>query len=150
MPLSKYSRWLAVLLVGLAAGCGDGRVGVSGSVSFDAQPLESGTINFYAEGSEAPAGGAPIENGEFKVPAIPGLLPGSYRVSISATAEAKAAPPAGGVAAPDGRKPATKLLTPPHREKLPARYNTSTELRADVVSSTSKNVFKFDLESKKR
>ena len=81
-------RYFAVLCVFLIctpflAGCGDGRLGVSGKVTVNGTPIENGTINFRpAKGTKGNSAGAGITNGEYKVPSDKGLKPGTYIVTI--------------------------------------------------------------------
>src|SRR5688572_116279 len=79
-----FSLCLAVVLL---PGCGgsDGpeRYAVSGSVTLDGQPLDSGSILFGPEGDGGNGGGATITNGEYSIPADSGLVAGKYRVRIT-------------------------------------------------------------------
>ena len=78
---------LAILVV---AGCsgGDGRQAVTGTVTLDGQPLDSGSVNFQpADPSAASSSGAAIRDGEFTIPRDKGLKPGAYKVSVRATKE---------------------------------------------------------------
>lgn len=129
------------------AGCGGGgdelpREEIIGSVALDGTPLASGTITFMPEdpGSTGTQAGAAIAGGAFKVRREEGPVPGTYRVSISSTEEV--APKAGkGPALPgDGDAP---LI----RERIPARYNSQTTLKA-TVEKGGKNVFDFSISSK--
>lgn len=139
----SVTRWLSVsaliLALGWAAGCGDSgpkRYGVSGTVTYKGEPIKNGLISFIPQGSQASAGGASIINGKYEVPAKPGLPPGQYAVSINVpTGAGKAAPGAEEAPGAGGEK-AT-------RETLPAKYNSKTELKADV--QPSKTMFDFEL-----
>lgn len=76
---------LAVVLVGLAAaGCSDGSVSVSGTVTRGGAPLAAGYVTFEPDASAGTTGtGAttPVANGAFAVPAGQ-LRPGKYVVRI--------------------------------------------------------------------
>lgn len=67
-------------------GCGggtDGRISVSGTVTLDGEPLQSGSIIFYQGAGSAGVG--TIENGSFTVSEAggsEGVQPGSYKVAI--------------------------------------------------------------------
>ncbi|MEA1951467.1 MAG: hypothetical protein U9N87_08785 [Planctomycetota bacterium] len=68
-------------------GCsgGDGRKGLSGTVSVDGQPLESGLINFRpAAGTKSNSSGCAIKDGEFQIAADKGLPVGKYMVTVQA------------------------------------------------------------------
>jgi hypothetical protein len=86
----------------------------------------------------------PISGGSYSIAKAQGLVPGPYRVMISsATQAATTVDPATGTPPPPGKS------TPPPPELLPARYNTSTVLTAEVKEGTP-NSFPFTLESKSR
>ena len=123
-----------VVLVGCGAGLG-GRQPVSGTVTFQGAPLARGTIEFSPlEKSEATVEGGEIRDGKYSLPAQKGLMPGKYRVRISA-AEGQQAPAAD--EAPGAPKPAAKELIPP-------QYNVNTQLNAEVTKKGPNN-FPFDL-----
>jgi hypothetical protein len=71
------------LVFTLAAGCGGGDgVTVSGSVTYDGNPVEKGYINFYpSDGKGRPAGGEIIA-GKYTVKNV---APGKNRVEVTAT-----------------------------------------------------------------
>lgn len=128
--------YLCLLPVVLAFGCGPSgpvRYGVEGSVSYKAQPLKVGQISFLPEGATASAGGAPINDGKFSVPAQRGLFPGKYKVSISSTSS-------GDVKTPEMPGVSDKQT----KETLPARYNAKTELTAEIPAG-GKHDLNFDL-----
>jgi len=71
-------------------GCGeaDRRQAVTGSVTLDGKALSQAIINFRpAPGNQSSSAGAGLENGNFKIAANQGLLPGDYTVIIQAFAE---------------------------------------------------------------
>ena len=84
MSRPRLCLLLLVLFVALA-GCGDnrGRVPVTGTVTFDGKPLESGGIRFG--GDQGAAGVGAIVNGRFSLDenaSQKGVLPGKYDVLI--------------------------------------------------------------------
>lgn len=119
-----------------ASGCSSEprRQAVSGTVTFQGRPLESGSIEFSPEADgKGSIGGAVVSKGKYEIPAAQGLLPGRYKVSVSA-AGGKAEP------GPDDAPGENK----PQKELIPEKYNAATELRADVTSGGA-NQFPFDL-----
>lgn len=84
---NTHGLFVAVLLV-CAAGCGrnTGTVSIGGAVSYDGQPVASGTIIFMpVEGTQGPSTGSAIEAGRYQVPAQKGPLAGGrYKVEITA------------------------------------------------------------------
>jgi hypothetical protein len=138
-------RYALVLAVGLAAGCSGGddlpREPVSGTVTLDKQPLANGVIQFTPAEKGAtgatPAGGQ-ITGGKFYISRDQGPVPGKYNVSINSASKSERTKPA----QVGGGKMAELA-----KELIPARYNSSTELHADVEKGGS-NTFTFTLESK--
>ena len=150
---SLSSRLLAVAAVLLALwGCGGGdglpRQAVSGTVTLDGQPLDAALITFtpLGAGSDSTSGAAQVAGGSFSISQADGLIPGEYRVAISVSKEAPVKP---------SRKVETDSVTgeeiaPPTsalREMLPARYNTKSELKAQVTEG-GPNRFTFEVASK--
>jgi hypothetical protein len=121
-----------------SAACGEPadklpREPVRGTVRFDGKPLESGTVVFMPASvqGETQAGGL-IQHGSYEIPRRDGPVPGVYTVVITA---------AGNAAVPAGA-PGNELSIP--RQPIPARYNTRSELKAEVKKGVE-NQFDFDL-----
>ena len=132
--LVDFSRGLLFLLVSVAlltlAGCGGGgpaEYAVTGTVTFDGQPVEKGEIRFLPAGTQGTAYAGAIVNGKFECK----VTEGQKRVEMSATREA-ATP------APDG--------LPDYVSYIPAEYNTQSTLTAEVKPGGG-NTFTFDLKS---
>jgi hypothetical protein len=126
---------LICLVIAILSGCGGsdaGRYGVSGKVTLAGKPIQSGVITFIREGEMAAAGGAPIIQGAYSIPASAGLPEGSYRVAVSV--------PDSGPAAKDE----VPGISVPPKEAIPAKYNSRTELRAKVGRGAP-NAFDFEL-----
>jgi hypothetical protein len=125
------------LVIGLA-GCGAGgpkRYGVTGMVMFQGKPLNQGSITFLPDDPQLGAsGGALIKDGQYSIPAKQGLLPGRYKVSIGSADPKKVADPDEMPGAPG----------PVYKDRIPAKYNTSTTLTAEVQAD-GKNQFDFEL-----
>lgn len=136
------------LMIGIV-GCGGAahddlpRRAISGTVTFDGQPLKTGFIQFHpATATEGMAAGGEIIDGRFDIPRDKGPVPGSYKVQINSLDEVP--PPAvdadqmpGEIQIPDRRTVSSR--------PIPPRYNAHTELTA-VVSPDKENTYKFDLE----
>ena len=128
----------AVAVLGLAAlasvaGCAPAGATVSGKVTLDGAPLEDGHISFVPKaGGQKQAGWATIIGGKYAIPASSGLGTGAFRVEIRA-------PRATGEKSNDPTLISAK-------EVVPARYNSRSELVADV--QPGQNVANFDLKSK--
>ena len=132
VPAAAFSLCLI-----LAVGCGktDGRVGVSGTVTFKGAPLDQGTIQFIPTEADGTPGGSPITNGNYSIPSEQGLKPGKYRILISSgdpgTAETPAVPGESG---------------PPAKERIPPEYNRNSEQKPVIreVSADSDEI-NFDI-----
>lgn len=125
------------LLVAALAGCGDdskGRRAVQGVVQFRGEPLDQGAIEFSPVGGPpGPAAGTMIRNGEFAIPAPQGLVPGSYRVSISSP------------------KPGPPVQANPYApfqsvERIAAKYNADSKLTVEVIAGRGPCTFSFNVE----
>jgi hypothetical protein len=128
-------RWhlpMFVLLLALA-GCGDGRRTLSGTVTLDGQPLESGDVLFVKSEGGLVREGAKVKDGTFQV-----VLPdGEYKVEVNATKVV------GKIIVHDmGQKAEVDKTV----EMIPERYNTRTTLTASVKSGVAG--LKLDLTSK--
>ncbi len=143
-----YINSALVLALGLAAGCSGGgddlpREAVAGTVTLDGQPLANGVIQFNpagkdAAGSAAVSAGGQIAGGKFSIPREGGPVPGKYSVAIYSAARGERTKPA----QVGGGKPAELA-----KELIPAKYNTATELTAEVKKGGG-NDFTFALQSK--
>ncbi len=121
---------LVTITVLTLAGCGSGgpqEYRVTGTVTFDGQPVEKGEIRFVPTGTQGPAYGGAIENGKFECKATEG----QKRVEITATREAPT-PAADGL--------------PDYVSYIPAEYNTQSTLTAEVKPGGD-NTLTFDLKS---
>jgi hypothetical protein len=118
--------WCALAIAG--CGPGDGRVEVSGSVTFDGKPIERGSIVFTPEVKGSPDGGKIID-GQFRLRA----LVGKHRIKIEASRPTGPFVPSMG-----GHV---------HEEYIPARYNSKTTLSEEVTPGGD-NSFSFRLTSK--
>ncbi|HBJ34080.1 MAG TPA: hypothetical protein DDZ51_04815 [Planctomycetaceae bacterium] len=110
-------------------GCGNGDSSgepVSGTVTFDGQPVESGDILLFPAGGGGTPEGGKITDGKFQFQASDG----PKRVEIVATREEGAAA--------DG--------LPNYVSYIPKQYNTNSTL-TQTVTKGNENVFVFDLRS---
>jgi hypothetical protein len=135
-------RLMAIAALALAfAGCGGGdgfpREPVSGKVTLDGSPLETGLITFAPEDLKLPPAGTVIKDGSYRMGRSEGPCPGPNKVTISC------------------RKPTGKKLksvdfpgifVDEMREIIPAQYNVDSRLGADVKKG-GENRFDFELSS---
>jgi hypothetical protein len=133
---------LATALITLS-GCGprSDRLEISGQVTFNNAPLDSGSIRFTTlQGEKIFASGAMITNGGYHIPQEKGLPPGTYRVEINApdvSAPLVTYPSAPG-------EPAAPPTAP---ERIPPEYNTNSKHSIEVTAD-GENHFVFDISSK--
>lgn len=133
----------AALLAASASGCssdsdGLAREPVWGTVTFDGQPLERGTITFVPEGETPTQGGATIAGGKYSIVKDEGLVAGNYRVAISS-------PQGGAETIEDTTNDAPGMPPKPRKDLIPARYNSKSTLTAEVKAGAS-NALNFDME----
>ena len=125
-----------VVLLGMIAGltgCGRGGpvlVPVTGRVTFDGRPVETGEIIFRAVDGAVASGAGPIASGRYeaRVPV------GTKRVEVIATRQGAARP----------EKPGGSGEPPPVQMYVPDRYNAQSELTAEVTAA-GPNEFDFEL-----
>jgi hypothetical protein len=138
-------RLACALLLGLGLlGCGgetpykgEKRYAVQGSVSFNGEPVDQGMISFVGESGDPTkqfTAGGPIYGGKYSIEENRGPNAGKYQVLIRWSR-------------PTGKKrkdPDSGEMVDETKEVIPSKYNTVTELRADISGSGS-NTFDFDL-----
>ena len=142
----KVSLVLVAAVLSFVAGCGSGlrpiagSVGVSGTVTFNGQPLEQGMVRFAPEsgGKAQPATGQ-IKNGKFTMlttASSPGVMVGKYKVSI--ISNKPFAPPA----LKPGTPPDPKAKFEPE-SLVPTKYNDikTSGLEADVTAAVTSLTF---------
>lgn len=134
----RRAAWLGIWL--LASGCGDSTPGMRtwGSVSYQGQPIESGQIIFIPiDGTPGPSTGGPVANGQYDIAKKVGpYAGGKYRVEITAFGPEKTyTPNASGV----GMSATVPV------QLLPANYNRSSTLRAEISKNAGENQHDFDL-----
>jgi hypothetical protein len=134
----------AVLLAAVFCGCGRdgyaelGLVDVQGTVTLDGQPLPGAKVSFEGPDKRA-AIGVTDESGKYRLmydSQTPGATPGPKTVRIT-TGDVDVE----GGGAGEGAAPV--------KEKLPARYNRSSELKVEVSAGggSTGQMHNFDLKS---
>lgn len=132
---------VAICVVISTSGCGKGsgdeikRAEVSGSVTWDGNPLPEGMISFYPE--KGPAAQGVITNGTYKIKDNGGVPVGTCKVTIEAMKETGKTLPGGATGQPEKEK----------IQYLPAKYNSKTTLNVTVDPGTA-NTHDFKLVSK--
>ena len=118
-----------LFVVSTSIGCGPanelGRKPVSGSITFDNEPLANGSILFAPLDKSGQGSGAVIKDGQFSIAAHQGLPIGEYAVRIySADEESEKVEPT---------LPGPGVKTQP--ERIPPEYNIKTTHRLAVELS---------------
>jgi hypothetical protein len=133
-------------LIGIAAlmapGCqrGSDLRGVQGSVTYDEQPIASGTIEFMpAAGTKGAMAGAVIQDGSYTVPKDRGVhVGGKYKVSVVAIQ--KTGRKVAEMTDKDGRG------LDEFANYIPAQYNSATKLEVQI-STDNPNRHDFHLKN---
>ena len=123
---------VAVVLTTAAGGCGSGGdklYKVSGKVSYDGVPVPEGRILFRNTGGDGRAYSGPITDGEYEVMCEPGKM----RVEIIASRVIPGKFKKGENGEPDP--------IPVGEMYIPAKYNSSSTLTAEVKSSATEVPF---------
>jgi hypothetical protein len=129
---------LCAIVLPISLGCGHGgRMSVEGTVTLDGRPLEKGSIQFSPlPGTKGPTAGGDIVNGKFNILPVGGPFAGKFTVQINAVGLT-------------GRKildPRSNTMVDEYAQCLPARYNSQSELQAEVTAN-GPNRFDFALTS---
>jgi hypothetical protein len=115
--------WLVLLFVTFLSGCGGGRSDlgrVSGVVTLDGQPLPNATVVFQPDAAGPASYGLTDSQGLYTMMydhSTRGAVIGTHTVSITTFQEGD----------PDAEPPVSAAP-----EKLPAKYNRTSELREEV------------------
>jgi hypothetical protein len=126
--------FLLPLLLPIMIGCGGsgGRMAVNGEITLKGKPLDEGVIEFVSDSGKS---GATISKGKYEIPAMQGLLPGTYKVLITSGDGRTPADSPDGLPGPTGANIVSKDMIPPE-------YNTKTKQEITVKSSAP-NKFDF-------
>lgn len=120
------SAFVSLLSCSFLSGCGaptGDRVPLAGEVTLDGQPLDRGSIEFHPDDEGSITGGMVLD-GKFEIPANQGAKPGKYLVRIFASGNAIEVNP--------DEAPGPEADNQVSEERIPAKYNTKTELTADI------------------
>ena len=127
-----YATACVFVMMPCLLGCqNDGFREISGTVSYDGQPLQKGNISFIPSGDDGPTAAAIIADGKYSVK----ILPGQKRVAIEGfkvLAQRHYYPN-------DPKSPLIDIK----EQILPARFNTQTELTREITRSAK--TYDFDL-----
>jgi hypothetical protein len=127
---------LVAVLAASLAGCDSGKKGgsitVSGTVKFNGDPIENGTITFLPADDKGAASSARITNGSYTIQTDPG----AKKVSIMAEREV------GGEAAEQLRAEGRDGV--PTEQYLPPEFNSKTKLEYTVESGGGTKDFELE------
>ena len=138
---TAFVRLLTVLVLGASValvGCQPAstieRVDVSGTVTYQGEPVQKGIISFEPM-EKGPVAGTNITNGKYQAKGDAGVPPGKYHVKISSYVDA------------EGDYDAEAIgPAPPQTETLPEKYNITTELTLEVPSGAVSMEQNYELE----
>lgn len=127
----------------LLAGCGQRdytgprRFPLAGTVTYDGQPVDWGSISFLPKaGGEQRVSGGLIENGTYTVTEAQGANAGQHRVEIRWLKRT----------GKKYRDPDSGEMLDARKEALPPRFHEQSELSVEVAKQQTR--FDFDLKSK--
>ena len=135
------TRLLYIAAIVSCAGCADpddpyGRLALSGTITFEGQPLDEGLIDFLpAESGRGAGARAMIRDGRYTIPSHQGVTPGTYRVVIT-SAEPIMSQPTDGTPA--------KALPLPGKERIPPEFNTESQHTIEATAG-DENSFDFTI-----
>ena len=140
--LGLVAVWLAACV-----GCGKGLATVEGTVTFDGQPVDNGSIVFEPADGAGPTAGGKIEQGKYHLAGEGGVTAGKKIVRITAVRKTgrqvegglSGAEGAGGPSAPAGTVDEIEHF-------IPAIYNQQSTLTCEVVAGEA-NEHNFELKS---
>ena len=118
--VQKLAYCIAAALSLALIGCGDSKSSVSGTVTFDGEPVKNGSITFVKSEGELLREGAVIRDGTFQA----SLPPGEYRVELNAQKVVSTRKQKGF----DGKDEVVEVT----EELFPERYNTKTTLTTKI------------------
>jgi hypothetical protein len=127
--------WALLPLLAMS-GCGgpDNRAEVSGNVSFNGQPLATGSISFVpTDGNTGPSSGGMIVDGKYSVPRAKGVAVGKNRVSIISPVKTGRKIKFGG-----------DRMEDEWVQSIPAKYNDDSELVRDFGPGSNRLDFELD------
>ncbi|MBI1348179.1 hypothetical protein GC163_18040 [bacterium] len=139
---------VCVLALCMIAGCSRpsdpyDRVGFSGEVTLDGEPLPAGFLYLEPMEKQPTQASAIIQNGSFQVESHAGAVPGRYRVCIVRD-DVSDLPDGVDPQTPEGAAIADKLSRAPTLKPLPEMYNVKSQLEANLESN-AENSFAFHL-----
>ncbi len=128
--------YLLLLLIPISLGCGGngGRMPISGVITLKGKPIAEGVIEFVSDGMKS---GTIISKGKYDIPADQGLVPGVYKVLITAGDGRTPVDSPDGLPGPTGANIVSK-------ETIPAEYNTKSKQEVTVKASAT-NKFDFSI-----
>jgi hypothetical protein len=115
---------------------------VTGSVSFDGQPVEEGQIIFEPQEAGAPLATGQIKGGEYQIDAKYGPITGPYRVRIEGFRKKKVANMPPHPYAGDGTESGMVA-----EQYLPAEFNSRSTLQVEIKDE-DEDVQNFDLKKR--
>ena len=145
--LKLYASAMLLAFAGCGAQDGPQRAAVTGNITMDGKPLESGVVRFIPVGeNKGPSASATISTGSYHLSDADGPVVGTNRVEVQAIDymgfdlddEAAFAAKA------EGRN--RRIMKNP----IPPRYNRQSELSVDVKGDAEVQTFDFPLRSSKK
>lgn len=131
MLMQLSIRYCFLICLPFCLGCGgDGKLTISGKVTFDGKPIENGEITFNAVDGTTPTASIAITNGVYKLD----MMPGNKKVIVTGTKIVGQHPAYKG----DPKSP----MINDTEQYIPAAYNDQSTLTREIKVSGEQN---FDL-----
>lgn len=133
-----------LLLVVISSGCAKSdewpRMPLSGQITLDGVPLESGQLTLFPiDGTKGPAAGAEIKDGAFSIAKYEGPVIGKHRVEIRSVQKTGRQVPSPSAVEGDGVF-AEGTMVEEYADVIPKRYNTYSELEIEIHASKPNEV----------
>ena len=123
-----------------------GRKAISGTILFNGQPLDTGSIQFSPHQHAGIASGGVIENGSYRIARETGLPPGKYLVRVFSPLDVAPAPQEVTLPGPTETRARGPSQPPPAEERIPPEYNVRSTQVIEVTKGGD-NTFNFDIPS---
>lgn len=139
--LCSWSLGSLLLLSLFVLGCGSDEVQLGGAVTFDGQSIPKGEVFFMPTGPGLRQATAKIIDGHYEMLHKEALVPGKYKVRVTAFRPVENSPPRQ-APAKDELDPSAEVF-PLLEQYLPEKYNVKTTLELEVVAGQF--AYDFDL-----
>jgi hypothetical protein len=153
--LNTNAKWryaaCAIFLTTWAVGCGGAdtsyegaeRAAVSGTVTFDGQPISSGSVTFISQAPDQVRSTGYIVDGKYQIKEGQGPLLGTCRVEFSwRESNSQGSEEEGEDEVID--QDSGEVVNARYEEKLPAKYTTDSEVTIEITAGENHHDFQLE------